>query len=568
VSFALDGAGSSIRRAAPWILGASMAVAAALLLYLNRGTTFYIDEMVWFSNLSEPISLEAILRPHNSHLIGLSRLVYRLVIEVAGPDYLVFRILGVLGVMACSGVLFVWARRRIGDAWALLPAVLLLFYGSAWQHVVGPIGFTITVSIAFGIGALICLERNDRRGDTLACVLVSLSVFTYTVGLGYLVGVAISVLIRHDRWRRAWIFLIPLLLYAAWWAWARQFDQGRTSLANAGHIASYLALSLAVVTGGLSGVGAAFSRLQDSGPIDVAPPGPLGWALAGALLLAVTWRIRRGGYSPTIFASLGVVLTYWLAAALSDPLYFGLQADSVRYVLPGSVGLLLVLVDAAKGIEPRRAASAALIVAFVFSLGMNLLFLRDGAAYLRDQSSRVKVSLAMLELANGQSPGAAGNGRSTPRYQVAPIIPFLGYGPDRNEYLAAVAKFGSPADTLEEVRGLPDGLRSLADDALVQAYAMALNPAPRPPDGAGCVREAATARPFVVPPGGMYVRPIGSDEAAVSVTRFGPPPGASLGAAAPGRWSWVLIPADQAPEQWTATITAGAAVVCPVPTVP
>jgi hypothetical protein len=329
------------------------AVAVALLLHLNRGTTFYLDEMAWFGSVSRGFDLESILTPHNSHLIGTSRALFAIVAELAGPDYVIIRIAAVLSLLACSVLLWAWARRRVGDGWALLPAVLILFFGSAWQHVVGPIGFTITASIALGLAALLAIERDDRRGDRLACLLLALSAFTYTIGLTYLVGVAISVLLRRDRLRRAWIFLVPLALFAAWWIWAQQFDQDRATFANAGEVAGFFADSLAVVAGAVSGVAIPFSRLGDPDPIGVAPPGPLGAVVAVLLVLAVAWRLARGRCSPTIFASLGILCSYWLAAALSGPLVLGEGADAIRYVLPGSVGLLLVLTDAAAGQRPR-----------------------------------------------------------------------------------------------------------------------------------------------------------------------------------------------------------------------
>jgi hypothetical protein len=557
-------------RKATGLLLVAGAISTALILYLNRGTTFYLDEMVWFGSVSRGFDAESILAPHNAHLIGTSRVFYALVSELAGPDYVIFRIAAVVAVLACSALLYAWARRRVGDVWALLPATLILYFGSAWQHIVGPIGFTITVSIAFGLAALLALEREDRRSDVLACVFASLAVFTYTIGIAFLVGVAIAVLLRRDRFLRAWIFLIPLALYAAWWIWAQQFDQARTTIANVGHVAGFFADSLAVGGGAISGLAIPFSRFGDPAPIGTAPPGPLGWIVAVLLVVAVAWRLYRGGYSPTIFASLGILGTYWLAAALSDPLLLGEQADAVRYVLPGSVGILLVLTDASNGLRPRGGWAVTLLAIFAFSLVMNIVFLRDGAAYLREQSARAKARLAMLELANGWVPGDGPvGGEGSPRYQLAGVIPFLGYGPDREEYLAAVADHGSPADDLDEIRGQPDSERAVADDALRQAYALGLNPTTAPRGNTeACTNLAATDGPFQASAGGFYVRPLGREPVAMAASRFGPAPGFSLGAALPDRWSWVLIPTDPAPEPWYATLTSGKAKICPVPTPP
>ncbi len=554
----------------PLVLVIAAIGSAALLLWLNRGTTFYFDEMNWFSDLSRPADLASILHPHNSHLIGTARLMFLAIAELFGPDYVVVRIIAAASVLLSSALLYVWARRRIGAAWALLPAILLLFYGSAWQHVAGPIGFTITFSIALGLAALLVLERNDRRGDVLACVFVSLSVFTYTIGLGYLVGVAILVLMRKGRWRRAWIFLVPLLLYVAWYLWSQQFDQGRTTIANAGNVASFFALSMAVVGGALSGVSIPFSRFGDGDPISKASPHFAGW-IAGALLAAfVIWRIGRGGASKTIYASIGIVATYWLAGALADPIFFATQADAVRYVYPGSVGVLLVLIDAGRGIRIRGGWAIALIAVFAFSLAMNLAFLRDGATYLRSHSTTVRTQLAMLELGNGWLPGdGPRDDAGEARFEVAPTISYLASGPDRDDYLAVVAQYGSPAFNLDQIRDLPLAHREEADKALVVTYSMGLNPSDPPASRDTCQVVSAGESPVELPVGddpigGVYVKARGPEAVTLAVSRFADMPDAAIGQAEPGAgWFRVLIPSDPAPEPWLGKLTTGkSAVIC------
>ena len=290
----------------------------ALLLWLNRDTTFFFDEMVWFEDLSTYTDPSSVLVPHNSHLHGTTRVVYWAVIGLFGPDYTIFRVLGAVVVSLSACLFFVLARRRIGAIPALVPAVLLLFYGSAWQHVVGPIGFTVVGSVAAGLAALIALERDDRRGDLMACAFVCLSVFTFTVGLGFLVAAAISVLLRRDRFRRAWIFAIPLALYSAWWIWAQKFDQSRTTVANFDGVAEFFAESLAVVCRRPDRRQHPLHALRRSSrPVSVAPATTLGWIVAALVVIAVVWRLIRGDVSKSLYASMGVLFTYWLAAGLS-----------------------------------------------------------------------------------------------------------------------------------------------------------------------------------------------------------------------------------------------------------
>jgi hypothetical protein len=547
------------------ILGAAALVAVPLLLWLNRGTTFYVDEMIWFSDLSGYNDLGSIVHPHNSHLIGTARILFFAIAELFGPDYVIVRILAAASLVLCSVLLFVWARRRVGPWLALLPSILILFYGSAWQHVVGAIGLTITLSTALGLAALLALERNDRRGDIWACVLVSAAVFTYTIGLGYLVAAAISVLLRGDRLRRAWIFLIPLALYSAWYLWARHFDEGRTSISNASHVVSYFGESMAGVSGSLSGVSIPLSRFgETTAAITDAPPGAPGWIAAGLIVLLVVVRIVRGRYSPTIWSSMGVVGTYWLAASLSTPLYFGSQPTNVRYVLPGTIGVLLIVLDACKGIRLTRAWATAVAILFVFSLAMNAVFLSDGSKFLRDSGTGVQENLAMLELGNGWLPGdGPAGGDGTTRTVLSPEIAYLGFGPDRDEYLASVGEYGSPAFDLDQVRMLPQFDRKNTDVALTQTYGLGLEPSDPPGQRADCRRQTPLSGAFELAAGGIYLRAVGEDPISLSIGRFDDLPEIPLEPAERG-WSALEIPADPAPDPWIGLITSGKAEICPI----
>ncbi len=57
------------------LLGAAMAGALALIIWLGRGTTFSVDELAWFAN-TPGLDLGDAFAPHGGHLILTSRLVY------------------------------------------------------------------------------------------------------------------------------------------------------------------------------------------------------------------------------------------------------------------------------------------------------------------------------------------------------------------------------------------------------------------------------------------------------------------------------------------------------------
>ena len=539
-------AGPREERRAEALLVVALVVAAAILLYLNRGTTFFRDELTWITNASDLHGFESVLTPHNSHLIGTTRLAYTVTLHLFGPDYLVMRVLGVAGVLLTATLFFVWAKRRIGPGWALLPSILLLFYGSAWWHVVGPIGFTVTFSIALGLGALIAAEGGGRRNDLLACGLITLSVFTYTVGLAYLIGVGISILLGRDRLRRAWIFLVPLALYTAWWVWAQHFDQGRTELVGLVGIVEFFAASMVANSSAITGID------FPSGSPPVASPTVLSVLAGVALSIALAWRVIKGRIPHSFWVSLGVLVTFWLAAAIADVQPEGSsQAYAIRYLFPGSTALLLVLVDAVRGVRIRGRWAYGLLAVFAFSLVMNLIFLRDGAAYLRDQGQTARIQLAMLELRGGLDPG--GNGSTTPPELTVPSDAAVPEGTFPGQYLETVARYGSPAMTLTEVAALSYPLRRVADSALAADGGIAVLPLadgdqPRHPRHCRVLEGGA---PTAFDPGLVYVRSLGGAPAELTANRFSDPPGITIGTVPPGRWSVLAVAEDRSPRQWS-----------------
>ena len=66
---------------------------------------------------------------------------------------------------SCVVLLFVYARRRVGDLLALGAAAVVALLGPAWPDILWPFQIGFLGSLAAGIGALLCLDRADRRGD-------------------------------------------------------------------------------------------------------------------------------------------------------------------------------------------------------------------------------------------------------------------------------------------------------------------------------------------------------------------------------------------------------------------
>ena len=272
------------------------------------------------------LSAEYILAPHNNHLQAGGRLIYEAIFGLSGPNYTVFRVVNTAGFLLCVGLFFEYLRRRIGPFTALPLSILLLFFGFAWEPMLWPFDLHTVYSLAAGLAALLALERGDRIGDLSACMLLLLSIATIEVGLAFLVGIAVAVLIRAGRMRRAWIFLVPLALYAAWWLWARQFDQDQAAVSGLPTIATSMAKSLSAVLGSLAGRNPTGTSVFPS----VVGYSAWGWVLAALAVTALALRIRRKRVPPSLWAVLAMLVAYWLFIALA-----GRSPESSRYMLVG-----------------------------------------------------------------------------------------------------------------------------------------------------------------------------------------------------------------------------------------
>ncbi|MDX6634979.1 MAG: hypothetical protein QOF06_1182 [Solirubrobacterales bacterium] len=549
-----------------WLgLGVAFAISATWLLLAGGVLTFHGDEIFYYANLvtregvtSQVYGLEYLFAPHNGHLVLLGRLVYEALFAVAGTDYGVFRAVEVLGVLACSGLFFALAVRRTSPLVALALSILLVFFGYANETLMWPFDLHTVYSAALGLGAILALERDDRAGDIAGCVLLALSVLMLEVGLAFVVGVAVLVLLQPDRRRRLWIFLVPLALYAAWWLWARQFDQSDVLFTNIRLVPSELVNALAAVVGCLLGLNPTGAEARP----EVVGITPAATVAAGFALAGLVYRLRRGSVPPTLWAFLATAIAYWLTMAAG-----GRPPDSTRYVFVGAVLVLLVAVDALRGIRFGRLATAGFFLVVALAIPANIAKLYDGRGPEIDVSRVTGSEYAMLDLARGQGvdPGfvpahdpeveAAGGGLFVP----------LAAG----DYFDAVDRNGSLGMSLGELRGGDPKYGAIADATLAGALRLELAPGEAPAGSASCPAIAdATATNiayFELEPGGTVLGNRGEDTVSVGLSRFGPAaPGTPIGQLEPGEWAEVRIPPDTAADPWRAVVN-GPVSVCPLP---
>lgn len=547
------------------LLAAAIVVWAALGLWLTRGTTFYSDEYTYFI-ANRGFAPKAILAPHNGHLIAVIRLIYAAVFKLFGPDYVVFRLLEVFGVALVATLFFVRAARAVGPFVALVPSVLLLFLGAAAPEVtLSSLGITHLYCIAAGLGALIAIETGSRRGDLAACALLVLSVVTFSFGLVFVAGLAVSVLLRQDRWRRSWICLVPVAVYLLWLAAPKLTGPVYSSttgfqLSNVLLIPNFAADALAAVGAAVTGLGTDFSN---SGSVADAVTSPWGYVVAAIAVAALALRLRRGAVPVQLWTSLTILVAFWVSIAVVSGL--NRYPYSQRYVYMGTVAVLLVATDALRGIRLSHVAIIGLVAVAILSLGANLSRLRAAGGFLRANGSSLRAALSAIEIAGDH--GTAGffgppHGLpATPDPRLFLSAAAISTGGGTRPYLAAVRRNGSPAFTLAELRAQPDGVREQADESLINLLQLHLVPAPVQAIGK-CLPVAGNGAPrdFTIRPPGVVLRFPTAEK--VTLRRFAASAPFPLGAVSGDRFFALRVPADGAPDPWHLTVPPGSLTVC------
>ena len=128
--------------------------------------------------------------------------------------------------MAAAGLFLVLAARRVGYIVALPASVLLLFLGSAGEVTATALRIPEQIALVAGLGMLLALERRDLTGDVVASALLLISVTSHPMGTAFLAAAAVYVLARPapERWQRMWVFLVPGIVFAAWYFTLRTPD--------------------------------------------------------------------------------------------------------------------------------------------------------------------------------------------------------------------------------------------------------------------------------------------------------------------------------------------------------
>lgn len=554
-----------------WLFGAS----ACLLLYLGSRLTFLLDDWT-FLLYRRGFDADAVLGPHGEHIVVAPVLIYKALLATVGMgSALPYRVVSTALFLLSAALLFVYLRRRVGDWPALAATAIVLFLGAAWEDLLWSFQMTYFGSVAAGLGALLALDREDRRGEALACLLLVVSVLFASLGISFALGAAVHVLLQPQRRRRLYVFLVPLAVYVLWWlGWGHEAESA-LSIANMAKTPLFVLDSVAAALASLFGL-ATPGAGTGAGGLDWGRP------LAVAAILLGLWRAyRRERISSWLWVVLAIGGSFWILAGFNQ--IPGRDPISSRYQYVGVVFVLLIGAELLRGVRLDWRTSpgtlAAVLMVAVASIGSNVYYLSEAFSDGYHPISRLeKASLGALEIA-----------RDTvePGFLLTEEVAGTGYvHVDAGSYLSARDEFGSPAYDPAELAEASSEARFAADKVLFGALRMGLAPlaadaVPALPrqrltgDPAGAAVKAGTClvvpsdggeTPLLtLPRAGAMIEAGGTPVEKVKLARFssGTFPIELAEPIGPHQAAQLAIPPDRARQPWKLQLeTASEATVC------
>jgi hypothetical protein len=520
-------------------LAVAVAASAALLLVLGSNLTFVRED--WELLLTrQDWTTDSFLRPFLEHIVLAPTGIYKLLVAIFGIESaLPFRVASTAAFSLSVLLLFFWLRRRVGGWPALLGAVAIAFLGAAYEDLLWPFQIGYFGSVSAGLGMLLALDRDDRRGDALACALLVVSLSFSSLGIAFAAGALADVLLGHRaRARRLTLVLLPLALFALWWAaWGQQADSA-LSVANIVEAPRYVFEAIGAGLASLLGLASNDPDAERTQQI-------AGGLLALAALTAAFLRIWRLGQLPRDAAvALAIALTFWVLAATNQT--FDRPPDASRYQYPSAVFLLLIGGALLRGvrIKGRPLIVAAALTSVAVLSGTALLY-REYERWWLPASESLRASLAGLEIAG------EGAGRDfTVRFPPNMALP-------ASQYFELVRTAGSPAFSESELTESGDQPRAAADLTLAGVHELNLAPGARLPEGLDGCRRVTGGAGLELPQRTITLVATDGGPVEVLLSRFSPTPSVPLGEIMPATSMRLRIPPDLSVRRWRLHLRGG-----------
>jgi hypothetical protein len=532
------------RNAPLLLLGGALVASALLILALTWHFTYLQDSWEFLMN-RRSFTADSFLKPHNEHIVVIPVAIQQFFLHVFGmssarPEYILLALMLVVS----AYLVFVYVSRRVGQWFGLFATVLILFLGPAWELLVWPFEISLLGSFLFGLGMLLVLERGDRKGDVLACIFLAISLGFSSLGIPFVAAALVAIALSpRERWRgRAYVVLIPALLFAAWYlGWGHEAESHMT-LRNILASPRFVAEAIAAGVGNLFGLG----QSPVSGTVEIF------W---GAVLLAViiafvvSRQLRRPGIDPGLWPVAAAAAVNWFLTAFNQ--VPGREPVASRYQYASCVFILLVLSNLL--VRERFGRRAVLIGAAVtlLALGPNLVVLKDGRNIFAVRSVLTKADTGAIEIARRT---VRPDFELAPEVAGAPALIDIFAGP----YLEAVDEYGSPGYTEAELAAAPEEARHWADVVLAAALPLETKTLAGGYDAGGGKENCLAAPPGAEPENEVQVNPgltrielAPGGEAQLTLRRFAEGEFPVTLPPAPGGSVTVLrVPRDASPRPW------------------
>jgi hypothetical protein len=533
-----------------------MAVAGVIIVVLGSKVTFILDDWTYILYRRE-LSADAFFTPANEHLVGGAVVVWKLLLSGFGMGSMVpFRIVSTAMFLLGDWFLFVLIRRRLGQWPALFATVPVIFMGAAFEDLFWFSSITFLGSLTCGLGMLVALDRRDRVGDAQACAWLLGTMLFSSVWVAFAAGVVVDIgLSRTERdWRRrAYVIVIPAVLWALWWlGWGHEAESA-LSLHNVATTPLFVLDSFGSAIAALLGLATPVEGIASPAGLDWGRP--LAVALGG-LAIWRAYRIERLPRSFWVFLTIG--LAFWILGGFD--LKPGRVPWASRYQLLGGSMVLLVAAELLRGLPLGRRLLGPALVVVAASVASNSLFLHEAYESYAGSTKIVRGNLTALEIA-----------RDTvdPAFFLEEEFADTGFDHiDAGSYFAAVDDFGSPAYTVDELQASSEPARFAADKVLLNALRVAVEPVPRSAVPRSDCFSAEGSQEFEVPPGGVAVLAGAQPVTDIEMRRFATPgenspmPVDFQTEVAPNRAVEIAIPTDLSSVPWKMRLAGGTATVC------
>jgi hypothetical protein len=374
-------------------------IAAATLLWLGRGMTFFADEWAFIESrsLGDPVSW---FTPHNEHWVTLPVLVYRALVETVGiGSYVPYQAVLVALHIAVATMVFRLTRRSTGPRFALVGSTIVLFIGGGFENLYWSFQITFVGSTLLG---LIAMDVSDRRpSPTRAWSVAGLLLASLaTSGIGVVMSFAVGIEWLVDRRWRLYVpyLVVPAGVFLVWYLtfgrYGLQPDRDPISGSMIASIPWFVADGLGTVLGVVAGV-----------------PFAAGLVVLFSVVVAVGVRHPGRLRSPRVVGiAFAIIAQYALTAVIRSHLYEG-AAEYTRYLYTPVVLSIVAAGVLVRGIKrtavgrKRLYTTAALAAWATTALLLNGRFLLAGRELflLRADMTRALVTVA---LARPLSPGA------------------------------------------------------------------------------------------------------------------------------------------------------------------